>query len=604
MRGSAYFRVFAFLLLSGLPSQAVLAQGILIPAGTYMVGSTAYILDYGNFTNNAATAAFTHSGLLTFAGTTDSIKGSAGSTFSSVTVNTSSTTTVASAGQQLTRILQCNGTLNAANNLTLLANSSGSALVDGSGSGNISGSLTMQGYLPVAYGYHYVSSPFTNATVGQFASQLNLAASFPNFYSYLENTASTSSGWAKDVTSANTLVAMNGYAANFGTATTPQTIFMTGTVSNSTQSLTLYNHNQIYTQGFNLVGNPYPSPIDWKSSTGWTKTNVDDALYFFNNGSTNQYTGTYSTYINGVSSNGAITNRNLIAALQGFFVHVTNGTYPVTATLACTNAVRTTTLTGIQIALAPKRHNQLEVDRASIQPGSASAPSKPLARLSASFADGKLENSDPAVIYFDSKKDQAFNQAYDALKLMNTDSKVPSVYFISADQQRLSILGLPLAGPEKRVIPLGLKLDQDGTIAFNVIDQSNLPFSHVYLKDAEKNTFTEFLSSAPINVRLSTGVYENRFMLVFSNDVLSNQSQLAPAFNVYSSKGSVYLSLDTFTGNKGVAVLYDMLGRQVYSFPVEGNGQHIFDPSLTNGVYILQLKSVTGMHSKNLILAR
>jgi len=602
IKEGAPLRVFAFLLLAWLPSQPVLAQGIIIPTGTYFVGSTAYILDYNNFTNNATTAAFTHNGLLTFAGTTDSIKGSAGTTFNSVTVNTSSTTTVASAGQQLTRILQCNGTLNAANNLTLLANSSGSALVDGSGTGTISGSLTMQGYLPIAYGYHYVSSPFTNATVGQFATQLNLAASFPTFYSYLESNGSTYTGWAKDTTRANTLVAMNGYAANFGSATTPQTIFLTGTVSNGTQSLTLYNHNQLYTKGFNLVGNPFPSPIDWKSAAGWTKTNVDDALYFFNNGSTNQYTGTYSTYINGVSSNGAITNRNVIAALQGFFVHVTNGTYPVTATLACTNAVRTTTITGIQIALAPKRHNQLEIDRASIQPGG--APSKPLARLSASFAGGQPQNFDPAVIYFDSKKDQAFNQAYDALKLMNTDSKVPSVYFLSADQQRLSILGLPLKGPAKQIIPLGLNLDQDGTIAFSVADRLNVPFSHIYLKDAEKNTFTEFFSAAPITVQLSAGVFENRFMLVFSNDVLSNQSQLAPSFNVYSSKGSVYLSLDTFTGDKGVAVLYDMLGRQVYSFPVEGNGQHILDPSLNNGVYILQLRSVTGVHSKNLILAR
>ena len=49
-----------------------------------------------------------------------------------------------------------------------------------------------------------------------------------------------------------------------------------------------------YTKGFNLVGNPYPSAIDWDAASGWTKTNIDNAVYYFKASATDQYGGTYS----------------------------------------------------------------------------------------------------------------------------------------------------------------------------------------------------------------------------------------------------------------------------------------------------------------------
>ncbi len=36
-----------------------------------------------------------------------------------------------------------------------------------------------------------------------------------------------------------------------------------GEVTSGEITLPVYNNNQPYTNGFNLVGNPYPSPVDW-----------------------------------------------------------------------------------------------------------------------------------------------------------------------------------------------------------------------------------------------------------------------------------------------------------------------------------------------------
>ena len=225
--------------------------------------------------------------------------------------------------------------------LTLASSASGTALIDGSGTGSVSGNVTMQRYLPSAFGYKYVSSPFQAATVSEFGDDLDLGASFPSFYRYDENR--TTSGWVTYVTTTDPLNLLEGYAAFFGASGVPLTADVSGEVNNGSLSVTLYNHNNTFTQGFNLVGNPYPSPINWDSPSGWIKTNIDDALYYFKASATDEYGGTYSTYINGISSDGLATA--VIPSMQGFFIHVSDGSYPVTGTLGLNNSVRITDLT-------------------------------------------------------------------------------------------------------------------------------------------------------------------------------------------------------------------------------------------------------------------
>ncbi|MBN2778686.1 MAG: T9SS type A sorting domain-containing protein [Bacteroidales bacterium] len=78
--------------------------------------------------------------------------------------------------------------------------------------------------------------------------------------------------------------------------------------------------------GWNLMGNPYPSAIDWDAASGWTKTNLANAVYVWN--------GTqYATYIGGVGANGG---SRYIAPTQGFFVQATSAG----ASLTMNNDVR------------------------------------------------------------------------------------------------------------------------------------------------------------------------------------------------------------------------------------------------------------------------
>ncbi|TWF45701.1 hypothetical protein FHW36_1011632 [Chitinophaga polysaccharea] len=448
--------------------------------------------------------------------------------------------------------------------LTLLSTASQTALIDGSGAGQVSGNVTMRRYLPTGFGYRYFSAPFQASTVNEFANDINLNATFPSFYQYVENRAST--GWVAYTTTTNILTPMVGYAAQMGTSTSPVTVDMTGTVNNGTVTApTVTNNNQPYTQGFNLVGNPYPSPIDWDAAIGWTRTNVDNAVYYFNTGATDQYTGTYSSYINGVSSDGIAGN--IIASMQGFFIHVTSGTFPVSGTLSVNNNVRTTNL-------SPVFHRVPQT--------------MPLLRLGAAFADDGL-SVDPLVVYFDAAATPSFEKDMDALKLMNTDPTVPNMYTLSADNQRLSINAWPANPDSNTVIPIGLKMEKTGWITFNTIELLRIPDGlHIYLKDETVGKTVELLQDAKYRVYLEAGSYDRRFSLVFrkGGEVVSPASE--PVFRAYFNGKTLYGYFDKVTGEKCHITISNLLGQVVWSKEVVGNGQqHVIGKQYSSGIYIV-----------------
>jgi hypothetical protein len=83
--------------------------------------------------------------------------------------------------------------------------------------------------------------------------------------------------------------------------------------------------------GWNLVGNPTPSTIDWSASSGWTKTNMDASIYVWNPADT---VGGYKTW-NGIA--GSLGNGK-IAPFQAFWVKA-NAASPL---LKCDNNVKST----------------------------------------------------------------------------------------------------------------------------------------------------------------------------------------------------------------------------------------------------------------------
>jgi fibronectin-binding autotransporter adhesin len=551
---------------------------LIIDPGYTLTGPASGTMSVGlDFTNNGT---FTPNGCtVIFSGEEQAMGGSSLTRFENIKVNDGSNVNINSA-QSIAGYLLCNGTLNANSNLVLLSDATRTALILGTGTGDVLGSLTMQRYLSSSFGYKYVGSPFRASSVGEFADEVNLDYWFPLFYRYDESRFF--SGWVKYNSPDGLLVPMQGYAANFGSETTPLTINISGEVNNNTLiPLTLFNNNRNFTKGFNLIGNPYPSPIDWNAASGWVKYNIDNALYYFNAGGNDMYTGTYATYVNGVSSDGKANN--IIPSMQGVFIHVSNGTYPVAATLIFTNDIRVTNQ-------SPLFHKESEEE------------TRPLIRLTARMRESGY-TSDPLVVYFEDQATMNFDSDLDALKLMNTDSIVPNLYAVSTDIQNLSIDAIPQPVDSLTVIPLTLSIQNKGMVIFKASDILNLPENIIpYLVDPATGLYQNLYLHPEYRIYLEAGTYSGRFSLVFSQSDLRYKPASDELFHAYSSRNRLFVYAKLDEGEKAYMLVYNMLGQMVYQQELTTNGYHEMDLDVNTGIYVISLKSPKGKQMKKVFI--
>jgi hypothetical protein len=554
------------------------SQGLTISPGTILTATGGNMVLRGNVVNNGSY--INSNNKVIFAGDAQVLSGTTPVIFNNLTVTSSSTTSITTVGQSISGILLCNGIINANGNVTLLSTASRTAIIDGIGTGQVYGNITIQRYLPSGFGYKYLSSPFQAATVSEFSENIKLTDPFPTFYRYDES--STTSGWVSYINPLGILNPMQGYAGNFGSSDPPLVFDVTGVVNNGILSSTLFNHNNTYSKGFNLVGNPYPSPIDWDAPSGWTRTNIDNALYYFEASSTDEYGGTYVTYLNGVSSNGLATN--LIPSMQGFLIHVADGTWPVTGTLAMDNSVRVTDLT----------HPLIKSDFIS----------RSLLRLTAEFSDD-TNSVDPVVIYFDEKATGKFDGQLDALKLMNTDYMVPNLYTVGPDGVKLSISALPVISDTLYTVPLGLKINRDGRIIFKIRTlEGNLADMEIYISDIVAKKDQDLLSDKDYRLDLIKGQYENRFFLNFRNigtgipDFTSGDD----LFSVYCSHGILRLKINTLPAAEGTLIISNLIGQMPLIKKYYEPGYYELNPGLKNGVYIVSFLSGTKRCSKKIFI--
>jgi len=98
------------------------------------------------------------------------------------------------------------------------------------------------------------------------------------------------------------------------------TLSATGILKSGPTNLTV-TFNSSNGEGWNLVGNPYASPINW-DATGWTKTNIDNSVWI--------YRPALNHYANWNSALGTGTNfgTSIIESGNAFFVKA-NGANPV-----------------------------------------------------------------------------------------------------------------------------------------------------------------------------------------------------------------------------------------------------------------------------------
>lgn len=192
-------------------------------------------------------------------------------------------------------------------------------------------------YFPAAPGsWRMLCSPIVNAAFDQWNDDLPTTgftgSNYPNYpsaadpwsnirrYDETVTEGDLHSGFESISNVTDVIGNSNGYFVYFIPNST--TIDMSGEFHKGDLTYSLsrtVSNTDPYNDGWNLIANPYPSAIDWDETLGWTKSDIDDAIYAFDPES-----GQYASYINGISV-GQLDNR--VASFQAFWVKA-NGPNP------------------------------------------------------------------------------------------------------------------------------------------------------------------------------------------------------------------------------------------------------------------------------------
>jgi len=308
--------------------------------------------------------------------------------------------------------------------------------------------------------------------------------------------------------------------------------------------------------GWNLVGNPYPSTIDW-NSVGWTKTNIDNAIYFDDYSTA---TPVFASYVNGVSTNGG---SNLIGTGQGFWVKA-NANSPV---LTIQESVKTPGTSTTLFRL--------------------SSPSN-LIRVVLAKGDVK----DETVVYFSESSTDGYDSKYDALKLKNPKS-YPNLSSLSMASEKYSINSLPMLKGIK-IVPLDVSNVSEGSYQLSFSGLGSFPASmNVILKDDFTNSSIDIrevpVYSFGVDLKNSSTFGSTRFSLVFGG---SDEGILKNEITAYPNPTKGILTIEAI-GDDASGQILNSLGVGIGSLSFDRTEKKQIAQynlaGLSNGVYFVRL---------------
>jgi hypothetical protein len=326
--------------------------------------------------------------------------------------------------------------------------------------------------------------------------------------------------------------------------------------------------------GFNLVGNPYPTYLFGNENTAGN--GVANNVLTVNSGVLSQNTLWFwdAATQDWVTKNQ--TGAFHINPLQGFFVKAISA-----SSFNFTEAMQSHDSNSDGFLKTSK--NRFGIDL--------------------SIANGKLRRS-TAIKYIDDKT-TSFDNGYDS-SVFGGYASVFQVYTGLVDGssgEKIAIQSLPNKNFEDMIVPVGVRAAANSEITFTA-KAINVPSGYkVFLEDRLNNMFTRLDEAKSKYVAtVKEAATEGRFYLHTRSSVLSVASVLLNSISIYKSNAST-LRIVGLSQGKASVKLYNVLGKQVMSANFNAQGvKEIALPNLSKGIYIVQLETETGKLNKRIVL--
>ena len=489
-------------------------------------------------------------------------------------------------------------TLTTGGNLIIKSNATGTARI-GTSSGTISGNVVVERYLPATRrAYRFLASPVTT-TGGVFASWQESGTNAAGLGIQVSGIAGAAPGGVDattglDITTngSSSMFSYNGSAwaavtntkttqltpgagfrvlvrgdrltdlyASSTPAATATTIKATGAVGQGTLTL-----SSLVT-GFNLLGNPYPSSIDWDAS-GWQAarnlTHVYDAIYIYDPAvvaSTSSMT--YPTYLTGVG--GTNNGSNIIRSGQAFFVEAA-----ASASISFEEAYKSTTVTGGFFRSAMPEFMRITYMQ-------------------------NNDHLDDIIINFNDDAQADFDPRFDAISMGGDANGLAS--FKNAD--RLAIHTRPIAVGDDSVA-LSVRNTTTGNYQLKFSEMESFAAStDITLLDKFLNVQYNVKQDGIVNFEITTDVNtkgDDRFWLFYNHKStgINQQALLKNKISVYPNPASsvINMSLKLAANQKSTYTynIYNQLGAMVQAGEVDfanGKQAQVNIDAFSPGVYFI-----------------
>ncbi|NCB69237.1 MAG: hypothetical protein EOM47_10375 [Bacteroidia bacterium] len=377
--------------------------------------------------------------------------------------------------------LSNNGTITIKNGATVIT----VGTITGSGTTNIEQSLTS------GRQWWYLSSPVSAATSDVFAPTLseNKIGTYVEDYLNDGNESSTVPYYTNPYAagSSTALSVGKGYVVKLSSPDGGTYTFTGGSLNNGDITIApTRTGTSNAKRGFNLIGNPYPSYIDWDLLYDpASATNMRNAIWF------RTWNGTamdFHTYSDGDGVPDQASGK--IAPMQGFWVKVdadgSNGS------LTFKNAHRS--------HKAETGYNPLKVKATDDRQ-----------RVRLVLSDGT--NSDETLIVGKSYASDS-QDAYDIEKMSNESAQISEIYsMIGTETMVINSVAPITAG---KTVALGIRSTSEKAYSITASQLQNIPTDvRVILVDAEAETETELSEGVSYNFVASAGAVNDRFSIQF-----------------------------------------------------------------------------------------
>ena len=485
-------------------------------------------------------------------------------TVGTITNNASSILGVA-AGKQLTvsTALVNNGTLNLASSELGTATILTPTTISGSGTYTIqqylTGSINSGTSLPNGR-FWYVSSPVSVATSAVFDP-----TSGNKLWSFSE-----SAGAYTPISDGSASLAIGkSYVARMKANTTLQ---FAGTPNNGEIIVNVTRDGATSFRGFDLIGNPYPSYLDWKNAV---KTDLLPSMWFrtSNVAGTAMVFDTYNAVSDEATGNGVrgLVNR-FIPPMQGFWVKAqTNG---VTGHVTFNNALR-----------SQQSGNLLRSAETSAE--------KSVIRLQVSNGS----DIDQTVLAFMDGATDALD-AYDSEKMFNNVESIPEIFTVASSTD-VAINGMsPFSGSKS--LALGFNTAQAGTFSIQANAITNME-GKVTLIDNLLKVSQNLVENPVYTFHSEAASGSDRFTVVIEKMATSLINTIKASAQAFVREdGRIQVETAGLGNNQASISVYSVAG-QLLTSAKTNNASCILKTILKPGLYIVTV-SAEGLHATQKVI--